>query len=449
MPVISRHYADWGIDLMDKFTLKWKVFTYFIGFCALLLAVLWVFQTILLPDMYQWIRTQEIHKAISLVELHLETDDLGTIINELAETKDIMVTPTLDFIPPNKPYQSGGRRVMESITETKDFTLSNGSNVSLTFYAIISPVDATLSTLQYQLYLITFFMIVIALGYSLVLSRRIAKPIETLNTQAKLLAQGKYGTPFVTSGYLEVNELSDTLHTTSVELGKVEALRKELMANVSHDMRTPLALISGYAQLMSDFPEEITQAQVQVILEESNRLSQLVADVLTLSSMEQKQVKAYQDINLHQVIQQTISKIKTLTPQSGFVFSYPFQEDIYVQGNFDALVQVVYNLLTNAMQYSGDSKEILVQLGRSQGNVIVEVHDHGAGIASEELPYVWERYYRCTLSHERAIVGTGLGLSIVKQIITQHGGTYGVRSIVGEGSCFWFALPLIKQTTIE
>ncbi|MGL5540996.1 MAG: sensor histidine kinase [Erysipelotrichaceae bacterium] len=428
---------------MDKYKVKWRIFGFLIGFCTLLLAILWLFRTVLLPHMYKLVRTAEMEQAIVRVEEHLEQADLQSVINELAQNKDIMVLPSVEFTPPVRPNQSSGRRPIETITKTKEFVLSNGQVLSLTFHAMITPVDATLSTLQLQLYIITAIMIFFAVVFAIVISRHISRPIEQLNQSAKVLGRGDYEVPFAGHGYLEIKELSDTLNAAAKELGKVERVRKELVANVSHDLRTPLALIYSYAEMMHDFPDEITQEQTQIIMEESKRLSMLVNEVLELSSLEQSNMELrLEAYNLTTRLQAIIANTAQLVQPQGYQIAFEYTVEAMVKADPVKIDQAFYNILTNAIHYSDQDKPIVVRQKIEQGKVIIEVEDHGEGIAEEELPYIWERYYRVDKNHKRAIAGTGLGLSIVKKIVDAHKGHYGVESSLNEGSRFWFSLPL-------
>lgn len=203
---------------------------------------------------------------------------------EIELTKEIIVRLTQDFAPPVRPIPDWhNRRQPETITKAKEFVLEDGSKISLTFYAMVTPVDATVSTLQMQLLIITGIMILLA---TLLATKHISNPIEQINQSTKHLATGNYETKFRGRGFLEIKELSDTLNTAATELSKVERLHRELMANISHDLRTPLAFIYSYAEMMHDFPHEVTSEQSQIIMDEATRLTALVNDMLDISSLE-------------------------------------------------------------------------------------------------------------------------------------------------------------------
>lgn len=430
---------------MNNLRLKWKIFGFLMGFCVLLLIILWLFQTVFLTDMYRFIRKQELIRVIALVESEIDNPNLQAVILNIQEENDVIITPTRDFVPPYRPSpdfnDSRGRPQNNAITETREFTLKNGQKILLTFYALIVPVNATVSTLQMQIYIITGVMIVFSVFLAIVIAKRVSKPIEDINRSAATLAKGKYDTHFSGKGFYEIVALSDTLNTTATELGKVEGLRRELMANVSHDLRTPLSLIYSYAEMMHDFPAEITPEQTQTIMDETRRLTSLVNDVLDMSKLEnemdQLNISHY---SLTQSISETTERMEELLKNEQFTITFSNNYDVSVLADRTKIDRAFYNLLINAVNYSGESRGISVDQVVIGNNVRISVTDHGEGVAEEDLPFIWDRYYKKGKTHKRAVTGTGLGLSIVKKIIEAHGGSYGVTSQIGKGSTFWFEI---------
>ncbi|QNU66103.1 HAMP domain-containing histidine kinase [Ruminiclostridium herbifermentans] len=427
---------------MDKLKLQWKIFGFLFGFCALLLVILWIFQTVFLSDMYKFIRKVEIDKAITLVEKNINSTKLQDVLNELEVTKEIIVRPTQGFAPPERPIPDKRiRKQPETITKAKEFVLEDGSKISLTFHAMITPVDATVSTLRMQLFVITGIMVLLATLLAIIISKHISKPIVQINQSAKVLAMGNYETKFNGRGFLEIKELSDTLNTAALELSKVEQLRRELMANVSHDLRTPLAFIYSYAEMMHDFPQEVTSEQSQIIMDEAKRLTALVNDMLDISSLETGIAKLNKvNYNLTESLRKTILRMKELVKNDGYQLELENAEDVCIFADEVKITQAIYNLLFNAITYSGDDKKVIVRQSVNGNVVRIEIIDHGEGISKSDLPYIWERYYKVDKKHKRPKMGTGIGLSIVKKIVELHKGEYGVESEVGKGSTFWFQL---------
>lgn len=444
MRILSKLYGDWGIDLMDKLKLKWKVFGFLLGFSVLLLIILWIFQTMFLSDMYKLIRKAEIEKAIDLVEENIDSPKLKDVLYELEVTKEIIVRSTPDFAPPISPVPGRpDRRRPETITKEQRFVLKDSSEISLTFYAMVTPVEATVSTLQMQLFIITGIMLLLTTLLAIIISKRISNPIEQINKSAKNLAKGNYDTEFYGRGFLEIKELSDTLNTAATELSKVERLRRELMANVSHDLRTPLALIYSYAEMMHDFPKEVTPEQSKIIMNEAKRLTSLVNDMLDISSLETGITKLNKrNYSLTESLNNTVNRINELAKKDGYKLYFKHDEDVSLFADEVKITQASYNLLLNAITYGGDDKKVIVQQSIKGNSVKIEVIDHGDGIKPSDLPFIWERYYKVDNKHKRPIMGTGLGLTIVKKVIEMHNGEYGVESEVGKGSVFWFQLKL-------
>jgi signal transduction histidine kinase len=443
MHILLKPCVDWGIGLMDKLKLQWKIFIFLLGFCVLLLAILWTFQTVLLSDMYKFVRKVEIEKAISLVGKNINSPELESILFELKMAKEITVKPTQNFAPPVPPAPGRYTRRPEAITKVHEYILDDGSKISLTFYAMITPVDSTVSTLRIQLIIITGIMVILAIMLAIIISKRISNPIEQINQSAKALAMGNYETEFHGTGYLEIKELSDTLNTAAKELSKVDRLRRELIANISHDLRTPLSFIYSYAEMMHDFPNEVTPEQSQIIMDETKRLTSLVNDMLDISLLEAGVSKLNKtNYNLTESLRKTIDRMNELVKNEGYKLDFEYSEDIYIFADEVKITQVFYNLLLNAITHSGDDKTVIVRQSAIENAVRIEVIDHGDGIKQSDLPYIWERYYKVDKEHKRPIMGTGLGLSIVKKIIEMHDGQYGVESEEGKGSIFWFQIEL-------
>jgi len=424
--------------------LMWRIFIFLLGFCALLLVLLWLLQTIFLDKMYKGIRKQEISKAMVLVEENIDSPNLNLLLKDLAENREIIVTPLHDFIPPAKTGPRDKPPIREAITETKDFLAFDGRTVSFVFHAIISPIDATISTIKVQLYYVTMIMLVLSVILALIIARMVSKPIESLNNSAKTLAKGNYDVQFYSGGYKEIHELSDTLNHTAIELSKVDKLRRELMANISHDLRTPLALIYGYVEMMNDFPDEINADQTKLIMDETQRLASLVNDIMDVSKLESGAMELNDTTyNITGSIEQLVDRVAKLVDKDGYSFNFEYEENVFVKADEAKITQAFYNLLVNAIHYSKNDLHIIIRQITSETSVKIEVEDHGDGIREEDIPYIWDRYYKGGKKHKRAITGTGLGLSIVKKIIELHGGSYGVESKLNIGSIFWFQIEKI------
>lgn len=468
-----------------RISIKWKVFSYLLGFCALLLLILWLFQTVLLDSFYRKIKVGEIKSnAEEIAEYINDEETLSEVLSDISKRSDCYIeimTPKGEEIASSGDIKSKMHpsekidllsqmndddyiKYLDSANENekKDNSFQNfppnkerihmqsivylkkvGNSKIILINSMISPVNATVNTLRYQLYFITGVMLLLSVILAGIIAKRVSKPIERLNSSAKVLAKGNYDVTFTDNGYKEIGELSDTLNVAASELNKVEALRRELMANISHDLRTPLSLIYGYAEVMHDFPNEITPEQTQTIMDETQRLSSLVNDVLDISKLESGIEKLDTTLfNFTESIKVTTERIAELIKNDGYKVNFSFDKEVMLNADEIKLTQVFYNLLINAVNYSGKDKAISVRQVVTGNTVRIEVTDTGKGIEEKDIPYIWDRYYKTDKKHKRAVTGTGLGLSIVKKVIELHKGEYGVVSEIGNGSTFWFSLKI-------
>ena len=345
-----------------------------------------------------------------------------------------------DRIPRPRFFENVGRH--NDLLYAKTATLSDGSEVMVVADTRMSPLDSTVKTLRIQLIWSSVITIIISLVVSFFVAKSVSRPIEKLNLSAKKLANGSADLKFDARGYREIEELSDTLNYTAVELSKVETLRRELMANVSHDMRTPLTMIVGYGEAMRDIPGENNAENAQLIVDEANKLSGFVNNVLDLSKLQGGMYELEcRRINLTQMLEYEVNRYTKLLADSGGIVTIDAQEDVFVVCDETKLLRVITNLLDNAVNYANDPKKVSVKLYVTDKNCArVEISDNGDGIDTNELPYIWDRYYKSNKNHKRNVVGSGIGLSIVKQILTLHKAKFGVETKKGLGSCFWFEI---------
>lgn len=313
----------------------------------------------------------------------------------------------------------------------------------------LQPVDAVVNIFAIQLAIVTALTVLLAVGLSFFLSKRLASPLLGISRAAKELPRGHYEEGDV-GRYREIQELSSTLSEAAEELRRTDRYQKELIANVSHDLRTPLTTVIGYGEVMRDIEGERTPENMQVIIDEARRLSDIVSDLLTLSRYQSGPFEDKREFfDLDEELSATVERYRRMKAASGFTFLYESDGEAPVYCDRVKILQVFCNLMNNAVNYSGDAREILVTVKKQKESVTVSVKDYGIGIPEGELPRVWERYYKVDKTHSRARIGSGIGLSIVKRILDGYHAPYGVESRVGEGSRFWFSLPLLPEDTAE
>jgi len=358
--------------------------------------------------------------------------------NQNPEDINIMDKPDrLREMPDVESYQS--------VIYVKMFTLNGTEKVAI-LNSIISPVDATVRTIRVQLMYVSFIIVVVALILAIFISKVVSKPIIKLNTSAKELAKGNFDIRFEAGEYREIEELSNTLNHAAIDLGKAEKLQEEIIANVSHDLRTPLTMIVAYSEVMRDLPGENSPENVQVVIDEALRLTNLVNDLLDISKIQSGvttlELKEY---NLTDSIRSVIDRYGRLVEQDGYKIIFDYKCNVLVEADEFKMYQVMYNLISNAINYTGADKKVIVKQKTIGSIVRIEVIDTGEGIPEKEIENVWERYYKVDKTHKRAIVGTGLGLSIVKNVLKLHKATYGINSEIGKGSIFWFELKIKER----
>ncbi len=368
-------------------------------------------------------------------ETYLTSEDMGIIINSKKQTG-----PDFPFFHENEvSYDEAYDCLLFcQITENK-----NGQERFILQSALIIPLDSTVDTLYFELMIVSVVLLLLSLVLSVVLSQIISKPLISLNKASKSLSKGDFVMEG-REGYREVAELRDTLSGAANEISKVDRLRSELIANVSHDLRTPLTLIESYSEAMRDLPGENTPENLQIIIDETHRLSGLVTDLLDLSRLESDMNSfSPERIDLHALCAEIVYRYDKMLEKDQYRFFLEADGlPSYVLADRSKITQVIYNLIHNAINYCGSDRTVIIRLIRTQTHIRLEVIDHGEGIAKEHLADIWDRYYRLKDHHRTAKIGSGLGLSIVKKVLELHGAFYGVDSKVGEGSCFWFLLPL-------
>lgn len=298
------------------------------------------------------------------------------------------------------------------------------------------------------------FSLVLAFVASGVVAVLITKPVTEITERAKELARGNYSLDFRKNYYCsEISELSEALECARAEISKADDVQKELIANVSHDFKTPLTMIKAYASMIREISgedKEKRDAHAQVIIDESDRLTALVGDLLDLSRLRAGLTENASTVfNLSEDVYRVAGRFDYLTQTSGYKVEVLVEEDIYTLACRERIEQVLYNLIGNAVNYTGEDKRVRVKLYRKENCARFEVIDSGKGIPPEEVNTIWDRYYRSSSTHKRPVKGTGLGLSIVKQILLAQGCPFGVISEVGKGSCFWVEFPPPEEASAE
>lgn len=310
----------------------------------------------------------------------------------------------------------------------------------------VAPVNATVVTLKNQFIYIAMIVVMSAILLALALSRRIVQPIQRITKEAKQLAFGAYKTPDIKENYIEIKELNETLSDASEMIKIADKAKRDLIANVSHDLRTPLTMISGYGEMMRDLPGENNVDNAQVIIDEAKRLSFLVNDLIDLSSLQDRKLKIKTTkISVHKLLKDIYKQYERYVKNEGFSFKLELSEDAEIIADPERIKQVLYNFINNAINYSKEDKYVLIRQTKFEDHILIEVVDHGSGIDQKKLRDIWDRYYKIDAEHIRSNVGSGIGLAISKEILVAHQFKYGVTSTIEKGSNFFFEIPINKN----
>jgi len=482
-----------------KTTMTFHLWRDFVMFAVIIMVVLWLLQVIFLSAFYESMKKNEIEKiGNEMVRLYSQDRDefdsylekysfrRGVFAHVLTEEGNIIRSPQpmgeFQRGPGNRPepeyhirnnirnfnsetWDKFTERVNNSNTKTAAYVIEAPGNTRMMIYgaylgnvdgeeaylyvsSALEPIDATRRVLQNQLIIVSVLSVLLSLILAYFIAKRFSRPIIRASESAQKLAEGRYDVHFEDGSYREISQLTDVLNKAANELGKIDELRLDLMANVSHDLKTPLTIIKSYAEMIKDISgdnKEKRDEHTCVIMDEANRLSNLVNDILNLTKLESGIVEpVVSEFVISDSIKSIIDKFSVYVQNEDYKISCNVEDGVTVIGDENRIMQVIYNLIGNAINYTGENKEIFVSLKVCNKNARFEVRDCGEGIEDKEIPYVWDRYYRTGRSHIRDAVGTGLGLSIVKHILEAHKFKYGVESQLGKGSTFWFEIPVCE-----
>ena len=452
-------------------SINFKTLLYLIIFSITILLLLLFSQNILLKfsyEHYQESKMKDIIKTIKKSDSSLLVNELETIaydnsvcIQYSLNTGDKILYNNLmvgcGLNKDNSQITSLMEQAMSSKKSTSNIKLVNkisdtkallsGIRVSdgyVFVYSNLEDIDGANIIFRSQLIYITIIIIVIACFISYFLSIKITKPITNITKKAKELGEGRYDIVFDSSDVLEINELATTLNHVEKDLSKIDELRRDLMANVSHDLKTPLTMIRAYAEMVRDITykdKKKMDEDLNVIIEETERLNVLVNDILDLSKMQADADTLHlEEFDLCEVIHEVMKRYEILKTTEDYKFIVTIPKKAIVKADKNKIMQVIYNLVNNAINYTGNDKVVYVTLTENKKKYLFEVRDTGKGIKKDEIPYIWDKYYKSDKKHQRNVVSTGIGLSIVKEILQKHKFDYGVKSVLKSGSTFYFKI---------
>ncbi len=435
-----------------------KLFLSFLGMAVLTIIILWLVQAGIMKDSYLNNRVSEVESAISeaagsdrvdltaikdryninLIQLNTDGSVRSTtqgmpLMGMVLRTSQAMIAGEMD----------GTVKLLEAGTGSGRYALlglpvKDGSYLVAVFS--LADVDAASGILREQLWLITVLLVAFSIILAIILTRKFVVPIRAVTGAAHELAAGNLDVRLPVPSKDEIGELTMALNDLSVQLHQTENLRKELIANVSHELRAPLAVIQGYAETVRDVTwpmEEKRTAQLDMIASESARLSKVVTDILDYSKLQ----AGVEKLNITSFpVRAALEQLKQKYEMAASArdlrieLNASEQEVRFDKGKFG---QVMDNLLNNAISHADPATSIVILVTSGEKACRIAVQNDGPTIPPEEKDRIWERYYRAEKVGENRRVGTGLGLSIVKSILQKHDVAFGVFSENGR-TAFWF-----------
>lgn len=450
-------------------SLRANLLIYFLIFSAIILGFLYFFQIVFFNTYYKINQTNALEQTVNSIEKNIDKENADIIFNELSLNNEVCIQIVKDeeiiYYSDNYKHCAGkDNNALTVITNSflnsdkkylkVEFVNNRYNNKSLVYgkklkndiyvfaNSSLEPMDKSINLLKGQFLYVALTVLLLSFIISYYFSRRIADPILKINLSAKKLADKSSEAKFTCeTEVFELKELAETLNNAAKELSKTEELRKEFLANVSHDLKTPLTMIEAYAASARDLNynnKKKRERDLNIIIDEAERLNMLVNDILLLSKMENKTTNLnLEDINIRKEIE-TILEHFAIYKNDGYTFEFNEKEDYIITADKKGIERVIYNLINNAINYTGEDKKVKITFEKNQDILTINIIDTGKGIEEEDKKLVWNKYFRINKRHRRTTVGTGLGLSIVKEILEEHKFEYGIKSKLNKGSCFYF-----------
>lgn len=472
-----------------KISFRHKLFIWFVLFSGVSVVLLWLMQTVFFDKVYAFYKEQVLKNQSAVIADNVDNPEIDSLIVNISQQNNLsiyivsqngfiksvserstvvrlnkasssifdywalasgsnglyvgrdaaapLVGENGEIIEYDPSHFTGDvpKRANHTNTVCARLAVSDSGEVSMVLLiSNLEPIKSLTGVFTFIGVIITGIMVVVCFIGAVIVSRTISKPIEMLSHSTERLAEGDYSVVFHGGGCSEIVCLSDTLNHMKSELLRTEKLRREFFANVSHDLRTPLTMISGYGKMMQEIPGEDNAENLQIIVDEADRLTKLVNGILDLTRL---QSGTY---DLHRTTFSITESASELAEEFSRLFAgkanieFSAKREIFIKADETLISSALYNLINNAITHSGDGAKIQVLQTAENGKVRITVKDNGPGIAESELSGIWDRY------RKRSGSGTGLGLAIVKAAMELNHGGYGVMSRVGEGSQFWIEL---------
>lgn len=434
-----------------------------------------MFQAIYFTVIFENVKSNELESiSSSISSIYKKSPNYQDALIDLSIQNNVGIIIFTDNGEQNQLIFNSSREYDQRIIETRlktlkmkfedqnivSFTSTNTNNIKILnfgrmevidgqsyyFYtsAPIEPIKTTILNFRYLLLFISIGVFSAVLIGSYTISSQLSMPIVKMASKAKQITKTNFDVQFNSNEYLEVQQLSDTLNYAIGELKKTDSLRKDMFANVSHELKTPLTMIKSYSELIRDISGNDPikrQSHLDVIHAEAERLEYLINDMMDYSKLESG-LMTYKKQKFN--LSETLTNLKNFysNKHTDFKITLSAPKNAYIYADPKRIEQVLINLLNNAINYSRDKKVINIRLKLDESSALykLEIIDHGIGIPHDSIDHIFERHFRSTVA-KRTTVGSGIGLSIVKSILDAHEFNIKVMSKEGKGSNFYITIP--------
>lgn len=445
--------------------------TILVVFIGLMLALILFLQTTFLDGTYKNNKIAYLKDTAAQIDEGIQNDDILSVLEDISFSNEVCVRVITDAVgfttyqdasscalgklsskQLNKiattTFDNGGEALFDSNSSNiknayiySKLSKVNDENVLIMLSTSIVPLQSTIDTMYDQFNIIIIVVVIATILLALCLSSLIVKPIKKIEMEATNLPSGKYDYRLIKTDAREIDNLNNTLARANEEIIKADVARKELIGNVSHDLRTPLTMIVGYGEMIRDFPEENNAENINVIINEAKRLSTLVDDLLDLSKVESGKIEFHnKDIKISDLLGSVYDQFEPYCKANNIELVLNVEDsDVVVSVDDNRLKQVLHNFMSNALNYN-DAKDTKIIIGEEKvdGAYRIYVYDNGSGVKEEDKDKIWNRYYKVDKEHKRSHIGSGIGLSLCKDILDKMGYKYGVDSVYKEYSKFYF-----------
>lgn len=382
-------------------------------------------------------------------KIMVRSDELSLIGNEVPkEWKVLFKGKAIDHV--YKDPVSGRRFLVSGQPITRGNAVTGGVFV----LSSLDEIDRSIRTARELIVLSGIGAIFLALGFTWFLTRKLSGPLLQMEQATRQISKGNLAARVQVHAGDEIGSLAQAINDMANDLQKIHDIRREFFANISHELRTPITYLEGYAKVLKEGlyqNEEEKVRYLNIIQQESKRLARLIHDLFELSKMEEGRIHLDLEwIDLGEVVESAVQKLGLKAREKGLEIRTDVQDDLpLIHADGLRMEQIVLNLLDNAIRYT-EMGEVFVRVAKSGVHrVMMQVEDTGTGIPEEELPLIFERFYRVDKSRSREYGGTGLGLSIVKSLVELQGGSIRVLSQAGKGTRFEIIFPVSNDNESE